>query len=529
MMRKQLSMSNRLDRASAVSRLFAVVSAIFLIAGSSAFAANQQFSFATVVDMARDLAGKPYQAPKEVEEPLRSLSYDDWRKIRFIPAKSLWRDAKLPFELQFFPPGFLYDRTVSINIVDGTKATPLAVTADMFDFSQNGRLKEKVPAELGAAGFRVHAVVNSPTYMDEFLVFLGASYFRAVAKNQGYGLSARGLSVDTAEQKGEEFPWFREFWIQKPGKKDKQLTLFALLDSESMTGAYVFKVTPGEETVVDVTSRIFLRKPVTVLGIAPLTSMFLYGENSLSNQRMDWRPEVHDSDGLLLHLRSGEWLWRPLRNPVPLRVHTFQADDVLGFGLMQRDTDFRSYQDLESRYEKRPSLWIEPHGDWGPGEVKLVLIPTDKEIHDNIAAFWRPKDQGEPGKPLSFDYRMRWLTAPGTLSPHILVTDTRVARQAPNAQFFVLDFSADKSAKPRTDTPQGMVSAGAGVKIEDQQVYRNAVTGGWRLAFKAVTEETAPLASMMPEKTGPVELRAFLRFGDGAVSETWSYDLTREK
>lgn len=529
MMHMKQNISGLYRRTSALSRLIAMVSAIFLIGGSSALAAGKQFSFASVVEAARDLAGKPYQAPKQVEEPLRSLSYDDWRKIRFIPGKSLWREEKLPFELQFFPPGFLYDRTVSINIVDGAKATPVAVTSDMFDFSQAGRLKEKVPVQLGAAGFRVHGVVNTPTYKDEFLVFLGASYFRAVAKGQGYGLSARGLGVDTAEQKGEEFPWFREFWIQKPTRKDKQLTIFALLDSESMTGAYAFKASPGEETVVEVTSRIFLRKPVNVLGIAPLTSMFLYGENSLPNQRMDWRAEVHDSDGLLLHMRGGEWLWRPLRNPVPLRVHTFQADDVQGFGLMQRDTDFRSYQDLESRYEMRPSLWIEPQGDWGPGEVKLVLIPSDKEIHDNIAVFWQPKDQGEPGKQLSFDYRMRWLTAPGALAPKTIVTATRVARQGPNAQFFVLDFSGEKPGKPRTDPPQGFVSAGPGVKIEEQQVYKNAVTGGWRLVFKVVAEEAAALASMMPEKRDPIELRAFLKFGDGSVSETWNYDLTREK
>lgn len=529
MMSMKHSMSGRHNRASAFSALLAVTSAICLIGCSSAFAAGKQFSFATVVEAARDLAGKPYQAPKQVEEPLRSLSYDDWRKIRFIPGKSLWRGEKLPFELQFFPPGFLYDRTVAINIVEGTKSTPLAVTSDMFDFSQSGRLKEMVPAELGAAGFRGHGVVNTPTYLDEFLVFLGASYFRAVAKGQGYGLSARGLSVDTAVQKGEEFPWFREFWIQKPARKDKHLTVFALLDSESMTGAYAFKASPGEETVVEVSSRIFLRKPVNVLGIAPLTSMFLYGENSLPNQRMDWRAEVHDSDGLLIHMRGGEWLWRPLRNPVLLRVNAFQADDVLGFGLMQRDTDFRNYQDLESRYEIRPSLWIEPRGNWGPGEVQLVLIPSDKEIHDNIAAFWRPKDQGEPGKQLSFDYRMRWLTAPGALPPKTWVAATRVARQDPDAQFFVLDFSGKQSGKPRTDQPQGFVSAGPGVKIEEQQVYKNAVTGGWRLVFKAVAEETAALANMLPEKSAPIELRAFLKFGDGSVSETWSYDLTREK
>lgn len=503
--------------------------ALLALARPLARAAEKPFSLDTVAEAARNLAGKPYQGPEPLAEPLRNLPYDDWRKIRFNTDKSLWREAKLPFELQLFPPGFLYDRIVRINIVEGSTVTPLVVTTDMFDFSQIEWLKEKIPPALGAAGFRVHSAINTPKYFDEFLVFLGASYFRAVAKGQGYGLSARGICVDTAEQKGEEFPWFREFWVQKPAKGDTQLTIYALLDSESLTGAYVFKATPGEETVVEVSSRIFLRKPVKTLGIAPLTSMFLFGENSPPSQRTDWRTAIHDSDGLLLHMHSGEWLWRPLLNPVLLQVHAFQADWVQGFGLLQRATDFRDYQDLESRYERRPSLWIEPRGDWGPGEVKLVLIPSDQDIHDNIVAFWSPKEQGEPGKPLAFDYRMRWFTAPDALPPEAMVTATRIGRSDANTHLFVLDFAPGKTGKPKPGSQvQEVVTAGPGARVEEAQVYRNGVTGGWRLVFKAVAEEGA-VANVVPEKREPVELRAFLKFDDGSVSETWSYGLTREK
>jgi len=502
--------------------------AILLIACPRAYAADKPFSFDTLVETARNLSAKAYQAPEPIAEPLRTLDYDSWRKVRFDAKKSVWRGAKLPFELQFFAPGFLYERTVKINIVEAGKVAPLAVPTDMFDFSQVPWLREKLPDTIGAAGFRVHSAINTPSYLDEFLVFLGASYFRAVAKGQGYGLSARGLSVDTAEPKGEEFPWFREFWIQKPSKGDKQLTVYALLDSESLTGAFAFTASPGGETVVDVTSRIFLRKPVDIIGLAPLTSMFLYGKNSPPEQKLDWRGEVHDSDGLLIHARDGEWLWRPLRNPVQLQVHAFQADDVQGFGLMQRATDFRDYQDLESRYDQRPSLWIEPRGDWGAGEVRLVLIPSDKDIHDNIAAFWCPKSQGEPGKPLRFDYRMRWLTSPGALPPEAMVTATRVSRQDVNTHVFVLDFAQAKSAKPKPDAQvREFVSAGPGARIEEQQVYRNTAVGGWRLVFKVVDEE-ASMPKVVPDRRVPIELRAFLKFGDGSVSETWSYDQTRQ-
>jgi glucans biosynthesis protein len=493
------------------------------------FTAEQQFGFADVVEMAKNLAGKPFEAPKPIAEPLRKLDYDAWRNIRFDTKKSLWRDEKLPFEVQFFPPGFLYDRNIGFNVIDGSRVTPMSVTTDMFDFSQTGGLKEKLPPDMGTAGFRVHGAINKASYLDEFLVFLGATYFRAVGKNQGYGLSARGLTVNTAEQSGEEFPWFREFWFRKPAKGDKSVTIYALMDSESLTGAYSFTATPGDETVIEVTSRIFLRKPVKSLGVAPLTSMFLYGENSDPGSRMDWRPEVHDSDGLLVHMRNGEWLWRPLRNPATLQVNAFEAGAVRGFGLMQRDTDFRDYQDLESAFERRPSLWIEPTSDWGQGVVKLVNIPSDKEVHDNVAAFWNPEQAPEPGKMLSFDYRMRWLTAPDKLPPGAMVTATRTSRPDPDSRMFIIDFSGGPPAGQSATTVQGVVDAAQGARVVDQQAYRNTVTGGWRLSFKVAVEARAALASMSLEKRSPIELRAYLKFGDGSVSETWSYAMTFEK
>ena len=508
---------------------FLVLAALMTDSGTAS-AVERPFSFNTVVEKAKTLAANPYQAPEPIAEPLRALDYDSWRKVRFKPQQALWRKEKLPFELQFFPPGFLYDRTVKLNTVSGSKAIPLDVTADMFDFSQVQELKTQIPEALGAAGFRVHTAINTPSYLDEFLVFLGASYFRAVGKGQNYGLSARGLAVNTAQPEGEEFPWFREFWIQKPGKKDKELTLFALLDSESLTGAFSFKAVPGSETVIDVSCRLFLRNPVKTLGVAPLTGMFFYGENSAPNQRMDWRPEVHDSDGLLVHFRSGEWLWRPNQNPSYLLVNTFEANRVQGFGLLQRDTDFNNYQDLESRFENRPSVWIEPLENWGPGSVERVLIPSDQEIHDNLVAFWNPKEQADPGKPMSFSYRMRWFKSPDALPPGIRVTATRTSKPSPNERLFILDFAGTALAKLKADAGvDGIVSTGPGAKIKEQQSYKNPVTGGWRLIFRVAMDEGPVLENIKPDKRAPIELRAYLKLGDGSVSETWSYAITPER
>ncbi len=491
--------------------------------------ADAAFSFDTVVGMARELATQPYQPPSPIAGPLRDIDFDAWRKIRFKTDHALWRNEKLPFELQFFPPGFLYDRTVGINIVEGGKAAPLILSKAMFDFSQVAQLGEQIPDAMGTVGFRVHSAINTPSYLDEFLVFLGASYLRAVARNQNYGLSARGLAIDTALPEGEKFPWFREFWIQKPGKADKSIRIYALLDGEEATGAYAFTATPGKETVIDVQSRLFLRKPVAKLGIAPMTSMFLYGENAGALSYRDWRPEVHDSDGLLIHFRSGEWLWRPARNPQLLQVNGFEAEEAPAFGLMQRDREFADYQDLESRYETRPSLWVEPQGGWGPGRVEMVLIPSDKEIHDNLVAFWTPQAPPDPAKMLQFDYRMRWLRDNSSVQPPVMVTATRTSRPDDKSRLFVLDFEGAALKKlPEDAGVQAVVTTGPGAKVVDQQAYKNSVTGGWRVAFKVEVETGAALEKILPEKGKAIELRTFLKLPGGGVSETWSYAILPE-
>ncbi|MHC1790028.1 OpgD/OpgG family glucan biosynthesis protein [Solidesulfovibrio sp.] len=500
------------------------------VACAAAQAAKAPFSLENVAQTARELATVPFQAPPPIPEALHTLDYDTWRKIRFKPEQAIWAKSKSPYQLQFFHPGFLYDRTVKLHVIDGSKVESLPVTKAMFDYSQVRELPEKLPEEIGAAGFRVHAAINTGNYLDEFVVFLGASYFRAVAKGQVYGLSARGLAINTAEPEGEEFPWFREFWIVKPapGKAATGLTVYALLDSPSLTGAFAFTLMPGRETVMDVSSRIYPRTPIKKLGIAPLTSMFLYGENSLPSARMDWRPEVHDSDGLLVHFGSGEWLWRPAQNPATLQANSFEADNLKGFGLLHRDTDFTNYQDTEARYEKRPSLWIEPRGGWGPGRVELVLIPSEQEIHDNVVAYFSPGEQAAPGTALRFDYRMRWLDAPGGLPPGVRVTATRSSQPDKNSRLFVLDFQGDKLPARKAEA-EAVISVGPGATLLEQQCFPNPVTGGYRVTFKVGFDGGSTLQDILPEKRGPIELRAFLKFDDKSVSETWSYAVTPGK
>lgn len=485
------------------------------------------FSFSDVVEKASMLSKSPYQDPKGmVPKWLLEISYDQMRDIRFIPEKGYWRSEKLPFELQFFHAGLYFDRTVKINEVTEAGPVPIRFSTALFNYEKSARdLKEKVPADFGFAGFRIHGNINTPTYKDEVAVFLGASYFRAVARGQMYGLSARGLAIDTAQPSGEEFPWFREFWIQRPGPKDPQITVYALLDSQRVTGAYSFMIVPGKETMMDVTCTLFLRKPVDKLGLAPLTSMFFYGENINIRPKDSFRPEIHDSDGLMIEMETGEWIWRPLRNPPGLLVNAFQADDLKGFGLMHRDLNFDHYQDLEAHYERRPSLWISTRGAWGKGWVELVQIPTEDEIHDNIVAFWRPAE-APVGKPLSFAYTMKWQYPDEQHPPAGRVVATRIETwKLSGNKKYIVDFEGAELAKLQPDDPvEAEVTVGAGARIVEKQIYKNMVTGGWRLVFQVQPENDPSLTEkILPDRRPLVELRAFLRHHYSVITETWSY------
>ena len=476
------------------------------------------FNLDDVADQAAELAKEPYR-DQQMRVPdwmlIGSLTYDQWRDIRFRPDQALWRDKNLPFQVQFFHPGLYYDHTVQVNVIDGTGVHPVPFSSERFDYGHND-FADRIPADIGYAGLRVHYALKNPAYLDELIVFLGASYFRALGRDNVYGLSARGLAIDTVEPSGEEFPAFTEFWLVEPAADATHLVMYALLDSRSISGAYRFEITPGEATVVQVDARLFARRRVAKLGIAPLTSMFFFGENS-TRHFDDFRPEVHDSDGLLLHFDTGEWLWRPLDNPSRIDVSSFAARDPRGFGLMQRDRNFADYEDIETRAELRPSAWVEPRGDWGDGHVELVEIPTATEKNDNIVAFWVPDAPLKPGKSMSCSYALYWYGDDPTRPPGGRVVATRRdSGTLAHGQRFVIDFDGDRLRAMTADhPPTAVVSAGPrpdAAELVDQRVMKNPATGGWRLTFQ-----------LRPNGPNPVELRAYLADGRDILTETWSY------
>lgn len=471
------------------------------------------FDGSMVRELARQLAQSAYKAPNDPLPPeLKDLTYDAYRAVRFRPEHALWRDTDSPFRVEFFHRGFLFASRVDVYAVHEGRARPVRYSPAQFSFGKSPT--PKPDAALGYAGFRLHTPLNRADYYDEVAVFLGASYFRAVAKGQVFGLSARGLSIHTADPKGEEFPWFRSFWIERPAKGAQSIVVHALLDSQSTTAAFRFTIRPGDATVTDVELALYPRAEIAQAGLGTLTSMFFFDAQDRGGID-DFRPAVHDSGGLAVHTGHGERLWRPLANPRDLQVSSFADTNVRGFGLLQRARGFDTFEDLEAQYEKRPSAWVEPIGDWGEGQVLLYEIPTRNEHNDNIVAFWRPKEPFQPKREYIYTYRLHWT---GT-DPHApdLATFVR-SRQGgadENRRLFVLDATGERLKKLPPDAQvRGDVTASGG-KIIDVVTQPNPHTGGWRLSF-----------FLDPEKATSVELRARLVRDADTLSETWVYRWT---
>jgi glucans biosynthesis protein len=500
-------------RANARSRLatIACASLLLLLGSRSVFS----FGFEDVASQAQSQAQRPYHSvSRKPPAELAALSYDQYRDIRFRPDHALWRADKLPFELMFFHLGKFQTEPVRINEITANGVQHIRYRTADFDYGKNKLSPEKW-GDLGFAGFRAHYPFTNSGYKDELVVFLGASYFRALGAGQRYGLSARGLAIDTVGGQGEEFPRFSEFWIVRPPANAKSLTVFALLDSPRASGAYQFDVEPGAQTVMNVRARLFLRGSVATLGIAPLTSMFFFGENQ--PHRTDFRPEVHDSDGLMVATGEGEWIWRPLLNPKQTLATSFAMRQLRGFGLMQRDRAFASYEDPEASYELRPSAWLEPVGSWGPGRVELVQLNTPDETNDNIVAYWVPEKLPPAGQPLDFAYRLHWQGTQMQRPPGAWVVQTRAGRGfaelAADEQQFIVDFSGPSLTALRANAAvKAVVSAPSNGQVIESNVYRLEGTGAWRMAVRV--KQTNPAQ--------PTELRGFLQSGDDVLTETWS-------
>ncbi len=484
---------------------------------------GQPFDYAWLKGQARNLASGAYQVPQDTLPPaMAKLSYDQYQSLRFRTDHALWANSGLAFRLQFFHVGRSFTEPVRLyEIVDGQSREIVYDTA-MFEFDKAGIDPKVMQGHTGFAGFRVQFVTD---WKDDVAAFLGASYFRAVGGDtRQYGLSARGLAVDTAFPRPEEFPRFTSFWFERPAKDSGLLTLYALMDSPSIAGALSFQIAPGGTQVMNIDSALYPRKPIERLGVAPLTSMFFYGEND-RRAANDWRPEIHDSDGLSMWTGAGEWIWRPLTNPAQLHFSSYLDDNPRGFGLLQRDRNFDHYQDDGVYYDRRPSLWVEPKangsGGWGKGSVQLVEIPTVDETFDNIVAFWNPAEKIKAGQELLFGYRLYWGTRMPYGSPlgQTIATRTGIGgivglKRQYYSWHFAVDFAGGElGALAKDAAVEAMITASHG-QIEHVTAHYVEEFHGYRALFDVRPPDN---------DIEPIDLRLYLRIEGRPLTETWIY------
>lgn len=482
---------------------------------------SKPFSF-DVLSAMMAAKSKTNFVPGEITLPpfIASLDYDGYQKIQFRPEKSRWNEAGSLFRVQAFHMGWLFKIPVQLYDVRNGFAQRMDFTTADFKYYNPDLDNAQTATDLpGIAGFRLNYPLNSPDHFDELVAFLGSSYFRALGRGNTYGLSARGLAIDTGLDSGEEFPWFSDFYLEEQPDGSRQVILNAALNSQSCTGAYRFEISPGNPTAMTVKARLYFRKDVKQLGLAPLTSMFLFAGNNRTGFD-DYRPEVHDSDGLLIERQNGEVLWRPLNNPAKLANSYFEEESPRSFGLMQRRRDFDNYEDASAHYERRPSVRIQPIGDWGKGVIQLLELPTKFEYNDNIVASWQPKTPVKAGDTREFSYRLLW----GDLNPDpaqdlAFVADTRTgpggastAKPDPSLRKFVIDFAGGTLSQLTDDTKVEIVASVTGGTIQNSALFKIEADGMHRLVLDV---------KMDAGKT--VELNAHLAGFGQRLTETWLY------
>nr|WP_240954006.1 glucan biosynthesis protein D [Solimonas marina] len=487
----------------------------------------QAFSFDALTATARKLAAKPYAPPPPLpHKVLDRIDYAAHGKIKFKPELALFAGGPGQYPVTFFHLGRYFQTPVHMYVVNdpGTKASEIIYDARYFDMPANSPAHE-LPKGAGFAGFRFQESRfgdqdKLPWQKNDWAAFLGASYFRAIGALYQYGLSARGVALNSAApDQPEEFPAFTQFYFAPPKNGSNRVTVYALLEGPSITGAYRFDMQRDTGVVMDIECSLFLRRDIERFGIAPATSMYWFSETE-KQTAIDWRPEVHDSDGLAMWTGSGERIWRPLNNPSHTMASAFADHTPKGFGLLQRDRNFDHYQDGVF-YDKRPSLWVEPIGDWGEGAIQLIEIPTDDEINDNIVAMWVPKAPAKAGNEYHLKYRLYWEADEPHPSPLARCVATRLGRggqpgepRPAGVRKFVVEFLGDPLKKlPFGVKPEPVLSASRGTfSYVFTEAVPDGVSGHWRAQF-----------DLTVDGNDPVDMRLYLKLGDETLSETWLY------
>ncbi len=471
----------------------------------------ETFHFSALEKRAGHLAREPYDARMpRIPAFLKHLGPAQYGEIQDV--NPYWSTSRGNFRVQFYLPGRFFPRPEKISEIVDSKVRPVLFRLQNFTF---GSLHPQgLPKNLGYAGFRLLYPLDNPPHHNEFISFLGGTYFRAVGQGGIYGTSARGIGINTAQPSGEIFPYFRHVWLEKPGPGKNSMKVYALMDSSAVTGAYRFDIVPGKSTAVHVRATIFLRKPVQVLELAPLTSMFWHGQGR-GVVAGDWHPAQHDSSDLVMANGNGEWITRPLDNPLYTQTTTYEMDHPEGFGLIQQNRHFSAYQGITTQYQKRTSVWVQPDGDWGKGQVQLVELPTNNPNMDNIVAFWVPDHAPKPRTAYHFSYTVRFFLDNSHLVPfgHPQATFLGHDTHNPGIRTVVIDFRGGALTRLPGEMPVAAhFTAANGARVLSSKLEWDAGRHCWRV-----------IARVQPLGNTPSNLRCYLSLHGQALTDTWTY------
>lgn len=500
-------------------RFSGFMGAVCLLGMSLVAGQAHAFGLNDVVVQAKQLASSGYQPVPKIPETLTQIDESTYGRIAFKPSAQLWSSSR--FSVLPIAAGYIYQRPVELYEVTPQSVAPIVFDKGQFDWPSPS-FAQSVPANLGFAGFSVDYPLSGQDAKDLLLTFLGGTQLSVVAANQVEGAHARGVAIDTGLPQGEQFPMFTKFWLVRPDPADHHMTIYALLDGQSLTGAYEFVVRPdGERVSVHVTASLFPRTRIARVGLAPLSTMYFYGQIG-QRPAGQWRPGVFESDGLLMHLGEGNWVYRSLRNPSELRINQFDADGIRGFGFMQRQKRFCYFEDVLARYEKRPSLWITTEAGFGKGKIVLVQIPTNSDLHENQIVFFQPSDTVDADHPLSFAYTLTVgdsSVADEPLAevrrPMIGTAKVNMDDKTDKAYRINLDFAGGKLGGLAPNSPViAQIDTGGTANVLEQAVVPLPEPGHWRLSMM-----------LAPTGRGEIHVDATLAVGKKVLSETWRYEL----
>ncbi len=509
-------------RSAFLSILFFVSSSMHLLASDSMKSeSSNQDSPESVKDWdslqryAHALSKKPYVPSPVLPPGLQGLTYDEYRLIAFDLMKGVWKNQSRPFWLEFFHRGFVHQDQVAVNLIADKQVSPLPFSRDYFEY-RGVMADREIPPSTGFAGLRVAGFFPNSDDPQEILTYVGSSYFRARTASSVYGTSSRGLAVNIGMNKAEEFPAFREFWVIRPANNDRELQLLALLDGESVTGAYQMtlqlqakSLAEPEATHVDVKAKIYFRQLPEKLGIAPLTSMWMWGDG-LKPPPLDSRPKVHDADGLLVRSNENEWSWRALNRQNYPSLTSLKFEQVDGFGLMQRDSNYNHYLDDEAKYDRRPSVWVTPSQSFKSGHIELLELPGVHEGIDNIAAYWVP-EKLSLSEPLELEYRVSYFRGNHPQQNWLATAQKLDVSRFDETVRLSVEFEGPAIEQLSQETPLDAELTTIRGEVVNQQLV--SVRGGSRTV----------IVDVRPTEDKPFEIRMALKDANRTVSETWNY------